>query len=178
MREIFYRYRRLLLLHCFLPLVESSWPLDLVTWEDILAWSLEDTVVLLSLELWLFNSTQFSGLGDRSLDMGGGEGVHPRSLRTDSFSSGVFRGGKLSAVSRMSLILAVTDRSSGCNRPSGDGGSSTLPLVSTSCALSSKQVLLVLAWDHLDRDENHALRGGKSIRKWIAVFQSSEHWQI
>lgn len=88
---------------------------------------------------------QFSGLGDRSLDIGGGEGVHPSNLRTDSFNSGVFRGGKFSAVSRMSLILAVTERSSGCNRPSGDGGSSMLPLVSTmlavaSCAASSKQV--------------------------------------
>lgn len=137
---------RLMFFHYYLPLMESSWPcpLDLVIWEDILAWSLEDTKVLPSLELWLFNSTQFSGLGDRSLDMGGGEGVHPSSLRTDSFSSGVFRGGRLSAVSRMSLILAVTERSSGCNRPSGDGGSSTLPLVSTtlaivSCAASSKQ---------------------------------------
>lgn len=103
-------------------------------------------MVLLSLALWLFNSMQFSGLGDRSLDIGGGEGVHPSSLRTDNFSSGVFKGGKLSAVSRMSLILAVTERSSGCNRPSGDGGSSTFPPDSTAAdsrALSSKQDFII-----------------------------------
>jgi len=79
--------------------------------------------------------------------------VHPRSLRTDNFSSGVFSGAKLSAVSRISLILAVTERSSGCNRLSGDGGSSTFPLASAmptaaSCAPSSKQDFVYIGLTH------------------------------
>lgn len=57
--------------------------------------------------------------------------MHPSNFRTDSFSSGVFKGGKLSAVFLMSLILAVIERSSGCNRLSGDGDSS-MPLANVS----------------------------------------------
>lgn len=136
----------------------SSWtcPLDLEICDDALTCSLETVIILPSLALWLFNSTQFSGLGDRSLDIGGGEGVHPSSLRTDNFSSGVFKGGKLSAVSRMSLILAVTERSSGWSRPSGDGGSSTTS-AAASCVPSSKQYFAYI-------DLMHA--AGSSWSRW------------
>lgn len=84
---------------------------------------------LTSLELCVFDSMQLSGLAERSLDIGGGDGLQPSSFLTDNFNSGVFRGGRLSAVlttSLTSLLFVVTERSSGCNRPSGDGGSSTL----------------------------------------------------
>lgn len=82
-----------------------------------------------SLEAWFFNSMQFSGLADRSLEMGGGDGLHPNNFLTESFNSGVLRGGRASVAliaSFASLLLVVTERSSGWRRPSGDGGSSTL----------------------------------------------------
>lgn len=72
---------------------------------------------------------QLSGLADRSLEMGGGDGLHPNNFLTESFNSGVLRGGRASVVliaSFASLLLVVTERSSGWRRPSGDGGSSTL----------------------------------------------------
>lgn len=82
-----------------------------------------------SLEEWFFDSMQFSGLADRSLEIGGGDGLHPNNFLTDSFNSGVLRGGRASVAliaSFASLLLVVTERSSGWRRPSGDGGSSTL----------------------------------------------------